>query len=454
MSESARAAKPGDVLRGLARARRTVPLYGPKHPVTAQTIDDVHRTVARLMVGRPSMRFFIHEDTFYAGKTALLEESLRFSGLIVDLREHEIGLIELLPEVEPWELRAFIEVLNIRGPELSTLGGAPAELEKKGVRHIVVANARPLLPEEEAELRVDPRDVYRAGLRLADDLYYQASRDLPLDLRKAGTVINSLIDVMTQDRGALQGLAVLKNYDEDTCHHAINVSILSLLMGQHLQLHRPMVVALGVAAMLHDIGKVRVPREFLTRDGGLTPEEQEIVQRHTLYGAHILRNIAGLTRLAMVVAFEHHANYNLSGYPQLTAKQVPHLLTRLVHIADFFDASTSSRRPSERPMLPSDAMTFIVEGAGKLFDPLLARTFMQVLGLYPVGSVVELDTGELAVVLRPSEREAARPVVKIVTNRFREPIAHRTVTLEEERDRQILRGVDPADVDLDMAAYL
>ncbi len=449
-----RAAKPGDVVRGLARARRTVPLYGPVHPVTTQTIDDVHRTIARLMVGRPSMRFFIHEDTFYAGKTALLEESLRFSSLIVDLREHEIGLIELLPGVEPWELRAFVEVLNIRAPELRTLGGAPAELEKKGVRHIVVANARPLLPEEQAELRVDPRDVYRAGLRLADDLYYQASRDLPLDLRKAGTVVNSLIDVMTQDRVALLGMAALKSYDGDTCHHSINVSILSLLMGQQLGLSRPMVVTLGVAAMLHDIGKVRVPRELLTGDGGLTPEEREIVQRHTLYGAHILRNMAGLARLAMVVAFEHHANYNLSGYPQLTVKQVPHLLTRLVHIADFFDASTSSRRLSDRLMLPSDAMKFIVDGAGKLFDPLLARTFMQVLGLYPVGSVVELDTGELALVLRPGEREAARPVVKIVTDKFREPITHRTVTLEEEGDREIVREVDPADAHLDVASYL
>ncbi len=452
MIEQPHQAKPGDLLRGLARARRTFPLYGGEHPVTMQTIDEVHRLIGRLTVGRPSLRIFIHDDTFYMAKTALLEESLRFSNLVADLRDRDIGFIELQPDLEPWELRAFVEMLNVRPPELANLGGAAAELKKRGVRHIVVGPAPPLLAEEQAELRVDPRDVYRAGLRVADDLYYQASRDLPLDLKKASTVVNSLIDVMTVDKVALLGMAALKNYDEDTCHHSVNVSILSLMVGLHLQLGRPLVIALGVAAMLHDIGKVRVPQEILTKNGGLTRDEQEVVRRHTLYGAHILRNVPGLARLSMVVAFEHHANYNLSGYPQITAKQVPHLLTRLVQVADFFDASTSSRRIYQRPMLPSDAMKFIMNGAGKVFDPLMARVFVQVLGLYPAGSVVELDTGELAVVVRPGEREAARPEVKILADRFREPTTPRPVILEEDRDRQIVREVDPADLYFDVTS--
>ncbi len=454
MSVQIKPAKPGDILRGLARARRTLPLYGGEHPVTAQTIDEVHKLIDQLLIGRSSLRVFMHEDTFYMGRTALLEESLRFSGLLADLRERDISFIEVLPDLEFWELRAFVEILNTRGPELEGLGGAAAQLEKKGVRHIVVGKAPPLRPEEQAELRVDPRDVYRAGLRVADDLYYQASHDLPLDLKKAGTVVNSLIDVMTTDKVALLGMAALKNYDEDTCHHSVNVSTLSLMIGQHLQLSRPLVVTLGVAAMLHDIGKVRVPLDILTKNGDLTPDEKQLVRRHTLYGAHILRNVPGLTRLAMVVAFEHHANYNLTGYPDITAKPVPHMLTRMIHLADFFDASTSSRRPYQRPMLPSEAMKFILDEAGKVFDPMLARVFVQVLGLYPVGAIVELDTGEMAVVIRPSEHEAGRPDVKIVTNRFREPIDPHIVSLEEDRQAQIARELDPADVYVDVAAYI
>jgi HD-GYP domain-containing protein (c-di-GMP phosphodiesterase class II) len=454
MIEPPRQVRPGDLLRGLARARRTLPLYGAAHPVAAQTIEEAHRVVVRLMVGRPSLKVFVHEDTFYMGKTALLEESLRFSHLVADLRDHDIGVIELLPELEPWELRTFVEILNTRPPDLAALGGAGAELKKRGVQHVAVGKAPPMLPEEQAELRVDPQDVYRAGLRVADDLYYQASRDLPLDLRKTSMVVNSLIDVLTTDRLALQGMAALKNYDEDTCHHSVNVSILCLMIGQHLQLKRPLMVALGVSAMLHDVGKVRVPREILNKNGGLSPEEQETVRRHTLYGAHILRNVPGLARLSMVVAFEHHANYNLSGYPRITAKRAPHLLTRLVHVADFFDASTSSRRVYQRPMLPSEAMKFILNGAGKIFDPMLARVFVQVLGLYPIGSVVELNTGELAIVHRVGEREAARPEVKIVTDRFREALAPRLVNLEEDRERQVIREVDAADVDLDVANLL
>lgn len=441
--------RPGDILRGLSRARQSTALYGADHPVAAKTIGEVHRVIEEFLAGRPSLRLFIHEDTFYLGKTVLLEESLRLSPLLADLSQRDIGTIELREGLEPWELGHLVEVINLRAEDVWRLGGAAAQLAHKGVRHIIVGAARPPQSDEQAQVSVDVRDVYRAGLRVVDDLYFRASRELPLDLKKASTAVASFIDAMTEDRAALLGVAVLKRYDEETYHHCVNVSILSLMMGLHLQFERPLLVALGVAALLHDVGKVRISQEILTKAGPLTNEEWGIVKRHPLYGAHLLRNLSGLSRLAMVVAFEHHANFDLSGYPRITAKEIPHLLTRIVQQAEFYDAATSSRRAHRRPMLPHEAMQFILSGAGTIFDPTLARVFLQVMGLYPVGSLVELDTGEVAVVTRPSERDVARPVVKVVANATRDPVEASTVNLEEQQNRQIVRALDPAEAPVD-----
>jgi putative nucleotidyltransferase with HDIG domain len=441
--------RPGDILRGISRARQSVALYGADHPVAAQTIGDVHAVTEPFLEERPLMRFVIHDDTFYFGKTVMLDESLRLSPFLEDLREREIGVMELHEGLEPWELARFAEALNVRPEEISRRGGVAAQLAEKGVRRIVVGAAHASVADEHAEIRVEAGDVYRAALRVVDDLYFKASRDLPLDLRMASTAVASFIDLLAQDRAALLGVAILRHYDEDTYHHCVKVCILSLMMGMHLGMERSLLITLGLSALLHDIGKVRVPPEILAKTGQLTTEEREIVKRHTLYGAHLLRNLSGVTRLAMVVAFEHHVNFDLSGYPRIVTKDMPHLLTRIVQPAEVFDAATSAQRAYRAALVPHEAMRLILRSSGTIFDPVLARAFVRVMGLYPVGSVVELDSGELALVVRPGVEDTARPLVKIITNTEGEPVEAFTVNLEEEAERRIIQAVDPQQVRID-----
>jgi putative nucleotidyltransferase with HDIG domain len=446
--------RPGEILRGLSRARRTAALYGTAHPVARQTLGEVHAAITEFLTDRHSVRFFMHEETFFAGKTVLLEESLRLPSLLADLREREIGMIELQEGIDLTELSRLVEILAASPEELRRHGGAAAALALHDVRHVRLAAVRAMSPDEEAGLRVDPRDVYRAGLRMIDDLHFQAARDLPLDMKKASLVVSSMIEVMADDKAALQGLAVLKHYDESALHHSVNVTILALLIGVQSRLERPQLMTLGLGALLHDIGKVRIPREILTKPAKLTDDELAIVRRHTLFGAHLLRNLAGPSRLAMIVAFEHHANFNLSGYPRLSMKSAPHPLSRIVQIAEFYDAATHSRRADHRPMLPAEAMTFVASRAGEIFDPDAAHVFVRAVGRYPVGSVVELDSGELAVVLRPSERDPSRPVVKVVQDLAGDPVPARTVHLDESTQVRVVRSIDPTETSIDVAVHL
>ncbi|MDR7523786.1 MAG: HD domain-containing protein [Armatimonadota bacterium] len=443
-------ARPGDVLRGISRIKRTRALYGIDHPVSAQTLEEVHGLIQEVLASRPSLRLSVYEDTFFVGNTVLLEESLQLFPLLAEFRERDIGTLDLHEGVEVWEVHRLIDVLQMGAADLRRAGGAAGWLQMQGVTRLSVGPP----PKDQPTLKVEPRDAYRSGLRAMDEVNFQASRRLPLDLRKTKLVVKSFTDIIAEDRFAMLGLAALKGYDEDTCHHSVNVGILSLLIGSQLEFSRPLMATLGLAALLHDLGKMLIPREILGAPRALTLEEQDIIKRHTLYGARLMRGFPGLARLAMVVAFEHHANYDLSGYPRVTVKRAPHLLTRIVQLADFFDAATSSRRLYRRPMLPVEAMRHILDGAGKSFDPVLARIFVQVLGLYPVGSVVELDTDEVAVVIRPGEREAARPVVKVVRNAAWREITPYTISLEEDRQRRILRALDPVEAGLDVTAHL
>jgi putative nucleotidyltransferase with HDIG domain len=441
--------RPGEILKGLARARRTTSLYGGDHPVAAATLDELQKGIERMLTDRSSITLVIHEDTFFVENTVLLEESLRFYGLLTELKERDIGIIEILSGVETWELKALAEVIDRKAADVKRAGGAAAILREQGVRHLEVGPIGSQVPTDQMTLRVDPRDVYRAALRAVDDLNYQASRELPLELRRARLVVSSLIDIMKEDRFALLGLAALQSYDEETCHHSVNVSILSLLMGSQLELDRPMMTTLGLAALMHDIGKMRVPLEILTKPGKLTPEELQHVRRHTFYGAHLLLNLQGSLRLAMIVAFEHHVNYDRSGYPEIAVKDAPHLLTRIVQIADFYDAVTSSRRAYHRATLPHHAVRSILDEAGRSFDPVLAKVFLQAVGLFPVGSVVRLDTRELGVVIKPGDRDVARPVVRVVRDEHGGPIPPRVLCLEELLERWITSVVDPIDLSID-----
>jgi putative nucleotidyltransferase with HDIG domain len=439
----------GDVIRGLSRVIRTSALYGVEHPVTVQTLNDVHSLVTGLLVERSALRLVIHEGMFFVDDVLLLEESLQLYSLLMELRAREMLVVELRHGVEAWEIGRLAELLNT-GSGAVVKTGAAALLAQHEVRQIVVGGTV-TAPGHTAPVRFDPRNAYRAALRAVEELNYQGSRDLPLALHKGRLIVASFVDIVARDDVALMGMTALRNHDEETCHHSVNVGILSLLIGFHLGLDRSLLSTLGLAALLHDIGKVRIPREVLTKPGRLTPEEQQVVRRHAVLGAHLLRNLSGQARLAMLAAFEHHANYDLSGYPAITTKRVPHLVSRVVQIADYFDAMTSARRPYRRALLPSEAIREIGRGIGTLYDPVLARVFIQVMGLYPVGSVVELDTGALGVVVRPGERDVARPVVRVLKDHLWETVPPYQVALETQPARRVLRVLDPDDVGISEA---
>lgn len=244
-----------------------------------------------------------------------------------------------------------------------------------------------------------------------------------VEFQHAKRVLQQMVDLMMDEEFTLLGLTTLKSHDNYTFYHSVNVCIYSLALGRRLGMNRSQLTELGVSALFHDLGKAKVPIEILCKDGALSAAEREVMKTHPHLGVKELLEMGEFSSLAfrsMVSAFEHHLFYDGSskGYPILRGPYRPHLVGRIVAIADVFDAMITKRVYSKRPPTRDQALSYLMSQAGTQFDPVLTRLFANLLGVYPVGTAVRLKSGRLAVVIsvRDEPEFCDRPVVRPITD--------------------------------------
>jgi putative nucleotidyltransferase with HDIG domain len=196
----------------------------------------------------------------------------------------------------------------------------------------------------------------------------------------------------------------------------VNVSILTMGQARGLGIEGPLLREFGLAALMHDIGKVKTPKEILNKTEALTDAEFEIMRRHTVDGAEILRETPEVPALAPVVAFEHHLRLDGTGYPRGVNRSVLNLGTMLCSIADVYDAMRSQRRYQQA--FPTDRILAVLKrNDGQQFDQHLVRRFVQLIGIYPAGTLVRVNTGEVALVLNAHATDPYRPQVRVLIDR-------------------------------------
>jgi HD-GYP domain-containing protein (c-di-GMP phosphodiesterase class II) len=267
-----------------------------------------------------------------------------------------------------------------------------------------------------------------------------------------------MVDIIRTDESILVGLSSIKNFDAYTFAHSVNVCILSMLIGDRLGLRKSDVARLGVASLLHDIGKTYIPSSIINSSGDLKPREWELMKYHTFFGVKELSRMKALREAseAMFVALQHHVHLNGNGYPRRPGGWNLRLFSRICTVADYFDAMTASRTYQKVPVTPDKALRFILEKSGTIFDPFIAKVFIQAMGLYPAGTIVELDTKEVAVVVKQntSPRLIHRPLVELVDPEnpgFDLGVADLAELGEDGRSykRTVLRSIHDSEVKID-----
>ena len=278
-------------------------------------------------------------------------------------------------------------------------------------------------PEESREVA---RRTYARSLAVAREVLADVRLGRAVRFRPVKRAVQSIIDQVLTNEASILGMTTLRGHDEYTFTHSVNVCIFSIALGKKLGLGKPQLYELGVAALLHDIGKLRMPLELLNKPGAFTPEERAQMQEHPVDGMLALFEMRGFGELPlrpMLAVYEHHMKLDQSGYPRSRRPRRPTLFSRIVAIADGFDAATSRRSYQQTPARPDAVLREMRENPARGADPLLVKAFIAVTGIYPVGSAVILDSYELAVVLARNPRPDAlhQPVVRVLYDALGQP---------------------------------
>ncbi|MBN8554027.1 MAG: HD-GYP domain-containing protein [Deltaproteobacteria bacterium] len=262
-------------------------------------------------------------------------------------------------------------------------------------------------------------------------------------------IIKNISSVFTCDfrlfEAEIAALSKVRKYDEYTYLHSLNVARLSVALGKRLGLTDEMIIDLGWAALLHDIGKLHVPLDILNKMKKFSGDELAIMQSHpvealTSFAETHTVTLERLRRLS--AAFEHHQRYDLKGYPIVQKKLNLHPFSRIVAIADTFDAMTTDRI-YQRRVLPDVALKIMAQGFGTIFDPTVLQAFITCMGVYPVGSLVKLSNDELAVVLRYQETSTLdRPEIFLIEKK---EARHLNLMDPQFKDLRILKSEFPED---------
>lgn len=250
-----------------------------------------------------------------------------------------------------------------------------------------------------------------------------------LDLNNARHVVKGCVESVLRNENALMLLTKIKNQDEYTAEHCINVSILAAAFGKHLGLLQGEIETLALCGLLHDVGKTQIPDEILNKPGALTPEEFEVMRHHTTYGRSILMSTSHSLNTAVDVAFSHHERMDGSGYPRgLAAHQIPYF-AKIIGLVDTYDAITSNR-VYDKGRASMQALEIIHKHRGTQFDAELAAEFIQLIGIYPPGSIVEMVNGEVGIVIESHREKKLKPRVLLVRESDKtEMTPYRTVDL-------------------------
>jgi HD-GYP domain-containing protein (c-di-GMP phosphodiesterase class II) len=249
-----------------------------------------------------------------------------------------------------------------------------------------------------------------------------------LDMNQCRVVVNSLVDSILRNSNALVWLSKLKNKDEYTAEHSLNVCILSVAFARHLGFEEEEIRKIGLCGLLHDVGKAKIPDEILMKEGRFTNEEYELMKGHCKFGRDLLMTMSEIDFVAIDVAYCHHERPDQQGYPRgLLPHQIPYYAL-IIGITDAYDAITSNRcYDSGRSSM--DALDIIYKNRGRQFDEDLALEFIKCIGVYPPGSVVELSNGEVGIVIATNPGVKLRPRVILVLDAYKKRKREKVINL-------------------------
>jgi HD-GYP domain-containing protein (c-di-GMP phosphodiesterase class II) len=444
----------------LSAVMKNVTLYPSAHPSLLSTADKLLGTVEALLADRKEVAFYlVAGELFFENLSVPIDQTL--SLLMEHFIARDVSGILFKPGLTAPELIRFASLMSKEPSFFAARGGTAEVVAKENISHIELR--RVMLVDKKigssfTEEKKKASAMFMDAVATVKDMVHAVHRDKSTNMSKMNTIVQTMVDNLLDNRDAILGLTSIKMYDEYTFNHSVNTAILAVSLGTFLSFSKPQLAALGVAGLMHDIGKVTVPHEIINKPGKLTDEEWEEVKRHPVEGALILADIPGVSKMAMVAAFEHHQHGDVRGYPRMDDSHQQHLFSQIVAISDAYEALTAARVYYKIQMPAEKAIQILLSKRGATFNPILVKAFVNMIGIFPIGTILKLDTGEIGLVVHQT-RDLMRPRV-LLLNKFdgseRETGAEASLleTVGGRYKRTAVGTINPYAAKIDMKKYL
>lgn len=404
------------VFQMLSAVIKNATLYPEAHPILLTAADKLLSKIEYLQAGRSEVAFYLVGGELFFEKLSIpTDQSL--SLLMEFFSGRAVGGIIFKPSLTAEDLIRFSALMN-REPAL--FAGAKDINEiiaKAGVRHVELHRVVLVDKQSASDIKsgmMKAGEMFQEAVDAVKDMVKAVHLGKALNVRKTNSVVQTMIDSMLVSRDTLLGLTNIKMYDEYTFAHSVNTSILAVSLGTYLAFEKPRLAALGVAGLMHDFGKVNIPPEIINKPGSLDDDEWEVIKRHPIEGALMLADTEGLSKLAMVCAFEHHQHGGLRSYPQVEGDARTHPFSQIIALVDAYEAMTAARVYYNARMPADHAIRILLKKRGAPFDPVLVKAFVNMIGIFPIGTLLSLDTGEVGAVVHQTA-DLMRPKLLLLT---------------------------------------
>jgi len=415
-----------DLLLAMYGALRTVKLYPPDNPVVQKTMDEIVRLTNDFIKREHELELRVSGEFLFVNSTRLrlhLDNYASFSRIITVFREAGVGLCRVHEGCGTREWVVFLNLIQAAnvGDQDGRVDAFAAKLAEAKVGAIEVGPPSEVDEAIRQKSKEAAKRTYSQSVSVTKDVINSVRMGKSPSIKKIKRVVQGIVDQILNEETSLIGLTTLRDYDEYTFTHSVNVCIFSVALGRKLGLSRLQLYDLGVAALMHDIGKSRIPLEVLNKTGALTEDEWRMICHHPWLGALQLFQMRGQNDIpyrAIIVAFEHHKKTDLTGYPKHIRDRTMSMYSKVVAVADAFDAATSRRVYQTTPLTPADVLQEMRVNPRRGMDQVLVKAFMSLVGHYPVGTLVVLDTFELALVhaVNPDASAISRPLVRVIND--------------------------------------
>ena len=385
MAESDFHAELGHILAQLTAAVTNTNLYSPAHPQVAQYIEKAYSQLQELMRTKPEITVLLIGDDLVADNRPLPAGSGSVASFIRIMKKKSVERLTFIAGMPKTELQDLIwdlaspDAVSIRSSAGIKLGKVELRVKKAGQEsgpggQGAIQPASQVSQEEYPELLA----LTASELDELKEMYFSAKKHRKIDVRGVDDMVKGFIKGFRQEINPLALLSSLKSSSEYTFTHVTNVCILTMNQAEHLGFSGKHLHQLGVASLLHDVGKMFIPDEILSKPGMLTPAERRTIETHTVKGARYLMGIEEIPKLAVLSALEHHKKFDGSGYPSIKGGWTPHITSQMISIADVFDAMRSRRSYAE-PASLEKIEGVLREGSGTSFNPQLVDHFLKLI---------------------------------------------------------------------------